>query len=65
MESDRSGRGKGSSGTEVGGQNQASWVQGPEVIKADEAEVKRTRVEGRLEEREVGRTPGPQQGVCI
>lgn len=34
-------------------------------LKADEAEVKRTRVEGRLEEGEVGRTPGPQQGICI
>ena len=34
-------------------------------LKVDEAEVKRTRVKGRLEEGEVGGTPGPQQGVCI
>lgn len=56
IESDRNGRGKAPEAQSLGGKIKPDGFKG-QKLKADEAEMKRTRVKGRFEEGEVGRAP--------
>lgn len=56
MEIDRIGRGKAPEAQRLGGKIKPDVFKG-QKLKADEAEMKRTRVKGRFEEGEGGRAP--------